>query len=642
MDLAQFIREDIIDFLSQREQQGAPGAAGKGGGRDDEYGLSVQRDYSRELEQSLSLNNLDLAKKIFFDAESAFNAAPKGSSERDSLQYILEELAIKLRLYLSDEQYSRNLTDAIRELEKKGLFTDRFFQDTKRYLKKGGNEYKRNEEEAIAALRAVLEGKHEEKHLNLLKGKTIDGRKADPRFFVDETPQERERREIRDELEKQRRALHELEQRKPEIVTLSPNITIQESAVQAPTMGDHAHQLGPLASEYHENVRQARAKDEQNTSPSSSHSPSLVRASEGMEQGAAQASAQQPADAPVPQAASPSQQSSAAVTSIQSPPQQMREVIVERQAPIGAARRVEEASAEASTAMPSSQAFHADVKASIDPEAIAKMVRDQLQSELSGKEEELERLRREREDLLANQQEMVAKAREEALRALEERQRKTLKEQELAREEQQRRSIARQHKIQRTLSQMRSAESVLRDALVRGDVVAAMKTYKELRLLYHLIPASSESASFWYDKLRELYEEIVYKRHDLEMLKEQREREAERAASEIDDRLRHAINDIDASLNQERIHAAMRRYREAKTLFLHYPHSYHDRRRTLFNTLLQCYHRIRTLAAERKSTGTKVYHATREEAHDDSIAEHELNQAPSERRVGGDVHGQSA
>ncbi|NJL43890.1 MAG: hypothetical protein HC945_01010 [Nitrosarchaeum sp.] len=246
MDLQQFLHEDILAYLERQEAiLSAQNRGSKIRAMDDEFGLFIQRDYSKELTDALDVNNKELAKKIFIEAEESFERAPEGSNEREALRRILEELAIKIRLFASNQKYQRNLSEIIKTLEERGIFTKTFLTRTKEYLHHTATPQKISQEGAIVALRAIMSGESVDANLHELHKESQDTREA----ITSQSTAPWERPTPQQESAEDQKALEEMlnwgsagrnEQQEPEVAaTLNPppnQRSVQILAAQAPTM----------------------------------------------------------------------------------------------------------------------------------------------------------------------------------------------------------------------------------------------------------------------------------------------------------------------------------------------------------------------------------------------------------------------
>ncbi|RME52879.1 hypothetical protein D6783_03645 [Candidatus Woesearchaeota archaeon] len=532
MELSEYLHNDIIEFFEREEllRESQSRTASKIRATDDEFGLFIQRDYAREVDEALSRNNKDLAKKIFIDAEEAFSKAPEGSNEREALRKILEELAIKIRLYVSNEKYQRNLSDLINDLEKRGVFTDEFFQATKQYLHRNIHPGTFMQDPSLQALQAIVTGKAQEHHYNLL------ARPASVSSNDEEEKDENERRRIR--------AILEAQKELSKSGLFNPNINVfvapqtpatQKIQAPAPSSAQSSHaESGVL-------------------SASSTPSVQTPEPSQTSAQGLAQEAGLRSAPAPTPTSSSPQPFQTPIFVAPTTPP---------------------------------------EVKASIDVDKLKEEVKKELEEELKAKEEEINRLKEERDKLALSKEELLAEAKKQALAAMKQAMQEEAKKKK-EKEAKEKKEQERAQKRKETIRLLKEAEKELRKSLAEDKVTVAMKQYKILKREASAL-AGTPQAQEWQATLKHLYDEIQIKKQELKLKVEQHKRELKETCATLRTSINRYLDDINTLLDKQKVHSAQKKYRRVKELFLRYPQEDSDGRKKLFTTILTAYHKIRT------------------------------------------------
>lgn len=119
MDIDRFIKQDISFFL-EKEQHKDISIKNI---RSDEMTLfDIDKDYVKEMEEQLKLNNVESGRELFNELRKAYNRTPEASPLRRKIFSILKEMHDSLKKYIKEHKVQSQITFEIQYYDQKGIF----------------------------------------------------------------------------------------------------------------------------------------------------------------------------------------------------------------------------------------------------------------------------------------------------------------------------------------------------------------------------------------------------------------------------------------------------------------------------------------------------------------------------------------
>ena len=93
------------------------------GVREDEIHLfDIDRDYVKELDNQLAVNNVPSAKDLFDELKKIYNTIPEYDPLRKKVFGILKDMYNEIKKYTQRNQFAQSLIDEVKKLDYSAVF----------------------------------------------------------------------------------------------------------------------------------------------------------------------------------------------------------------------------------------------------------------------------------------------------------------------------------------------------------------------------------------------------------------------------------------------------------------------------------------------------------------------------------------